>query len=155
LNFLSATTTVSTGFCKIRVGIVLSYVVDLSILPGSMSFVTLRCGLACLTVYSIDCGVRIGVHSVLKTGCRLICEPSTAAWSALCRLPSSTLTSAFPSCGMRALGTQRLNVLVPLMGTFETVRQVRPASRVELASQARYADGRTAGAFRALTTLSG
>ena len=79
LNFPSATTIVNTGFCTILAGIVLSYVVGLSIPPGSMSFVTLRCGLACLTVCSIGCGVRICVYCVLKTGCRLISEPSTAA----------------------------------------------------------------------------
>jgi hypothetical protein len=120
-----------------------------------MPFVTLHYGRACLTVCSIGCGVRIGVYFALKTGCRLICKPSTAARSALCQLPSSTLASAFLGCGMRTLGTQRLNVLVPRMGTFETARSVRPASQVGLASLSRSVDGRTAGAFRALTTLSG
>jgi hypothetical protein len=100
-------------------------------------------------------GVRIGVYFVLRTSCRLICKPPTAAWSAPRQLPSSTLASAFPSYGMLALGTRHLNVLLPLMGTFETVRQVRPAPRVGLASQAKFANGRTAGASRALTTLLG
>ena len=155
MNFPSATTTANTGFCKIRDGIVLSCVVGLSILPDSLSSVTRHCDLACLMVYSIGCGVRICVHFVLETDCRLIRNPSAAAWSALCQLPSSTPASAIPSCGMRALGTQRLNVLVLLKGTFATARSVRPASHVGLASQARFVDGRTSGAFRAPTTLSG
>ena len=114
LNFPSATTTVSTGFCKIRDGIVLSYVVGLSILPDSLSSVTRHCGRACLTVCSIGCGVRICVHFVLRTDCRLIRHPSAAAWSALCLLPSSTPASATLSFGMHALGTRRLNVHVLL-----------------------------------------
>jgi hypothetical protein len=133
---------------------VLSYVVGLSIRPGSMSFVTLHFGRACLTDCFIACGIRIYVSFVLRTGCRLMCKPATPARSAPCRLPSSMLAGASPSCGMRASDTRRLNVLVLRLGTSATVRSVHPASHVELASQARYADGRTSGACRARTTLS-
>jgi hypothetical protein len=54
---------------------------------------------------------------------------------------------------MRASGIQRQNEHVPLMGMFETVRSVRQASHVGLASRAKSVDGRTAGAFRTPTTL--
>ena len=155
LHFPSATTTVNTGFCRIRVGIVLSYVVDLSILPDSMSFATLHFGRACLTVCFIDCGVRICVYFVHRAGCRQMCTTSTAARSVPCPLPSSTLAGASPNCGTRAWGTQRLNVLMLRLGTSATVLPVRPASHVELASQARFADGRTSGTFRAQTTHLG
>ena len=154
MNFLSATTTVSTGFCKIRVGIVLSYVVDLSIRPGSMSFVTLHFGRACLTVCFIAYGVRIYVSLVLRTGYRRMCKPATPARSAPCQLPSLMLAGASLNCGMHASVTRHLSVLVLRLGTSATVRSVHPASHVELASQARYADGRTSGACRARTTLS-
>jgi len=79
LSFPSATTTVNTGFCKIRDDIVLSYVVGLSILPVSLSSVTRHCGRACLTVSSTGCGVRICVHFMLVTDCRLIRRPADAA----------------------------------------------------------------------------
>ena len=154
LSFPSATMIVNTGFCKILAGIVLSSVAALSIPPGSMSSGTQRCDLACLTVCSIGCGVRICVYCVLTTGCRLISEPSTAAWCALCQPLSSTLASACPSCGMRDSGIQRLSEHVPLMDMFATVRSVRPASRVGLALRAKSVDGRTAGTFRTPTTLS-
>ena len=91
-----------TSLLLIRVGIVLSYVVDLSILPDSMSFATLHFGRACLTVCFIDCGVRICVYFVHRTGCRQMCTTSTAARSVPCPLPSSTLAGASPNCGTRA-----------------------------------------------------
>ena len=79
MSFPSATMIVNTGFCKILAGIVLSSVAALNIPPGSMSSGTQRYGLACLTVCSIGCSVRICVYCVLTTGYRLISAPSTAA----------------------------------------------------------------------------
>ena len=51
---------------------------------------------------------------------------------------------------MNAAGQNRHHLVI-----FLKARSVRPASHVGLASQARFVDGRTSGAFRAPTTLSG